>query len=89
VQTKYLGKKYVVTVSYDVQKIPKKGFPMIQFTKLDGNPVLVNTDSIKHIEKSGDTIIHYLNGDTIMIKETIDELEQLIIDYRRKVLKLD
>jgi flagellar protein FlbD len=62
---------------------------MIQFTKLDGNPVLINTDSIKHIEKSGDTIIHYLNGDTIIVKESIEMIDEMIIEYRKKVLEID
>ena len=58
---------------------------MIILTKLDGQPFLVNSDNIKHIEKSGDTIIHYINGDTVIVKESLDEVEEKFVNLQRKV----
>ncbi|MDB2447278.1 flagellar FlbD family protein [bacterium] len=59
---------------------------MILVTKLDGNSVLMNTDNIKYIEATADTIIHYINGDTLIIKENLDSVRERLLDYQKKVL---
>ena len=51
---------------------------MIILNKLDGNEILVNTDNIKYIEKTPDTLLHFVNGDTLMVKNTLTEIEQKV-----------
>ena len=59
---------------------------MIQLTKLDGNFILLNIDNVKFIEANADTIVHHINGDTLIIKESMEEVEKLVVDYQKKVL---
>lgn len=60
---------------------------MIIVTKLDGNKVLLNVDNIKYIEAHADTIVHYINGDTLIVKEKLDQLDELLVGYHRKVFE--
>lgn len=58
---------------------------MIAVTRLDKRVVVVNADQIKMIESTPDTIITLLNGDTMVIRETVDEVVHLAIEYQRQV----
>lgn len=60
---------------------------MIIVTKLDGNSALLNTDNVKYIEQNADTIVHYINGDTMMVRETIDELKEKMVEYHKDIIK--
>ena len=60
---------------------------MILVTKLDGNSVLLNVDNVKYIEDGADTIVHHTNGDTLIVKENIKDVEKLIVDYQKKVFE--
>ncbi len=58
---------------------------MIAVTRLDKRVVVVNVDQIKMIESAPDTIITLLNGDTMVIRETVDEVVHRAIEYQRQV----
>lgn len=47
--------------------------------------MVVNVDQIKMIESAPDTIITLLNGDTMVIRETVDEVVHRAIEYQRQV----
>ena len=59
---------------------------MILLTKLDGSAVLISIDAIKYIEKTPDSLISFLNGDTLFVKESIEEISQIVIKYKREIL---
>jgi len=48
---------------------------MILLTKLDRSKILVNIDAIKYIEATPDTLILFLNGDTLIVRESLSELQ--------------
>ena len=58
---------------------------MITVTRLDKRVVVVNAELIKMIEATPDTIITLVNGDTLLVKETVDEVVRRAIDYAREV----
>ncbi len=59
---------------------------MILLTRLDGSKILVNCDSIKYIEGTPDTLITFINGDSLFVKENFDQIEECVISYRRKII---
>jgi len=58
---------------------------MITITRLDRRVVVLNADLIKMIESTPDTIITLLNGDTVVVRETVDEVVRRATDYQRQV----
>ena len=58
---------------------------MITVTRLDDRVVVVNAELIKMIESTPDTIITLINGDTIIVRENVDEVVRRAIDYARQI----
>ena len=59
---------------------------MIQLTRLNSHPLVVNSDLIKTIEYAPDTVITLVNGEKIVVRETGDEILGRIVEFRRRVL---
>jgi flagellar protein FlbD len=59
---------------------------MIQLTRLNGHPLVINSDLIKLIENAPDTVISLVNGEKIVVRETIDQILERIVQFRRRVL---
>ncbi len=58
---------------------------MITVTRLDERVVVLNADLIKMLEATPDTIITLVNGDMVIVRETVDEVVRRAIDYQRQV----
>ena len=58
---------------------------MITITRLDKRVIVLNADLIKMLEKTPDTIVMLINGDTIVVRESVEEVVQRIIEYQRLV----
>lgn len=58
---------------------------MITVTRLDERVVVLNADLIKMIEATPDTIITLINGDTIIVRNSVDEVVELAIEYQRLI----
>ena len=58
---------------------------MITVTRLDQRVVVLNAELIKMIEATPDTIITLINGDTLVVRESVDEVVQRAIDYARQI----
>ena len=58
---------------------------MITVTRLDERVVVLNADLVKMIEATPDTIITLINGDTIIVRESVDEVVRRATDYQRQV----
>lgn len=59
---------------------------MIQLTRLNKNPIGVNSDLIKFIENAPDTMITLLTGEKILVRESFDEILDRIVAFRQRVL---
>jgi flagellar protein FlbD len=62
---------------------------LILLTRLDKSKVLINVEAIKFAEATPDTLITFLNGDSILVRESLEELEQRVINYKSKILSSD
>lgn len=58
---------------------------MITVTKLNDRVVVINADLIKMIESTPDTIITMTSGDTVIVRESVEEIVSRAIDYQRSV----
>ena len=58
---------------------------MITLTRLDERVVVVNAEVIKMIESTPDTIVTLLNGDSLIVRESVDEVVRRAIDYARQI----
>lgn len=58
---------------------------MITVTRLDKRVVVLNADLIKTIESTPDTIVTLINGDTLVIRDSVEEIVRRAIDYQRQI----
>ena len=58
---------------------------MITLTRLDNRVVVLNAELIKMLEATPDTIITLISGDTMVVRESVDEVVRRAIDYARQI----
>ncbi len=58
---------------------------MIELTKLNGQKILVNCDLIELVEETPDTLISFTTGRKIIVKESRQEVKNLVKSYRKDV----
>lgn len=61
------------------------GIHMIILTKINKAPIAVNSDLIQTIEETPDTIITLTNNDKVVVHESMSEIIQKVVHYRRLV----
>lgn len=61
---------------------------MIILTRLDNSKVLVNLDTLKCAESTPDTLLSFVNGDSLMVRETLEEIDRRVLDYKVRILSL-
>ncbi|NRA62908.1 MAG: flagellar FlbD family protein [Pseudobacteriovorax sp.] len=54
-------------------------------TKLDNNKILVSLETIKYLEQVPDTIVFFTNGESVFIKETLEEVEKAVEEHSRRI----
>ena len=59
---------------------------MIYLKWLSGKQFVLNCDVIKYIEATPDTVITLTTGEKIMVKDRVEEVVHLTMEYRRRVL---
>lgn len=58
---------------------------MIKLTKFNGETFYINPHQIERIEQRPDTVITMLSQVQYLVKEKIDDINQLIIQYRKQL----
>ncbi len=56
---------------------------MIDVTKMNGQKVSINPNLIEVIEETPDTVISFSTGRKIIVKESRQELKNLVKSYRK------
>ncbi|HUB00283.1 MAG TPA: flagellar FlbD family protein [Terracidiphilus sp.] len=59
---------------------------MIELTRLNGNPMVLNSDLIKTAEASPDTMLTLINGEKLIVREDIAEVTERVLAYRARLL---
>ena len=58
---------------------------MIQLTRINHKPLVLNSDLIEHLEVTPDTVISMTNGQKFMVLETAEEVIQKVIAFRKSI----
>ena len=58
---------------------------MIEVTKMDGTKTLVNQDLMETVETTPDTIITLTTGKKLIVKESRQEIDNLVKSYRKDI----
>lgn len=59
---------------------------MIEVTRLNGTPMVLNSDLIKIAEASPDTMLTLVNGEKLIVRETCEEVSERVLAYRARLL---
>ena len=60
---------------------------MIQLTRLNNHPLVVNSDLIKFVEQAPDTVITLVSGEKIVVCESAPDVLERVVQFRRSVLQ--
>ena len=61
---------------------------MITVTRLNGQQFVINAELIRTVESTPDTTIKLINGDTFIVREPMQEVVELAIEYGRSMRRL-
>ena len=61
---------------------------MIELTRLNGSPMLLNSDLIKTAESSPDTMLTLINGEKLIVREEPSEVVERVLVYRAQLLAM-
>jgi flagellar protein FlbD len=59
---------------------------MIELTRLNGNPMVLNSDLIKTAEASPDTMLTLINGEKLIVREELGDVVERVLAYRARLL---
>jgi flagellar protein FlbD len=58
---------------------------MIALHRLDGQPIVVNSDLIEFIEPIPDTIITLTSGNKFIVRESVADVQRAVVNFRRSL----
>ncbi|HOK53416.1 MAG TPA: flagellar FlbD family protein [Armatimonadota bacterium] len=58
---------------------------MIEVSLINGSQIVLNSDLIEFIEATPDTIISLSTGKKVIVRESVSEVVDKIVEFRRKV----
>ena len=58
---------------------------MIPVTRLNGKRFVVNAEQIRYVETTPDTLITLISGDKVMVRESLEDIVELAIQYNRQI----
>ena len=61
-------------------------YGVIKLHRLNGTELYLNPDHIEIIEETPNTVITLTNGHRYLVKENIDEIIELIVEFKGKFL---
>ncbi|NLK20765.1 MAG: flagellar FlbD family protein [Epulopiscium sp.] len=59
---------------------------MIKVTRLNDSEIIINAELIELIEATPDTVITMTTGRKIVVKETVDDIIDIVVQYKQKIL---
>lgn len=58
---------------------------MIEITRLNGKKLLINAELIESVEETPDTVISFTTGKKIIVKESRQDIKNLVISYKKDI----
>ena len=59
---------------------------MIRLTRINKTSLAINADLIKFVEAAPDTVITLSTGEKVVVGESVDQIIELIVEFRRLIL---
>lgn len=59
---------------------------MIEVTRLNDKRILINAELIERVEESPDTMITLTSGSKLIVKESRQEIRNLVVSYKKEIL---
>ncbi|MHB1903668.1 MAG: flagellar FlbD family protein [Ferrimicrobium sp.] len=60
---------------------------MVEVTRLSGSTVVLNADLIEKIEATPDTVVTLTTGACFVVRESVAQVINAVIDYKARVFK--
>ncbi len=57
---------------------------MIELIDFSGKKILVNCDLIKKVEQTPDTVIHFLDGTFIVVKDSFYDIQSKVTEFKAR-----
>lgn len=58
---------------------------MIKLHKLNGAEIVVNAELIESVEATPDTVLNLATGNRFLVKDSVQEVVDKVIEYKKKV----
>ena len=58
---------------------------MIKLTRLNGQPIMVNSDLIESVESTPDTVITLVSGNKLIVRDPMETIQERIVEFKRKI----
>lgn len=58
---------------------------MVELTRINGTKILVNPDLMELVEETPDTVVAFTTGRKIIVKESRQEIKNLVKSYRKDI----
>ena len=62
---------------------------MIKVSRLNGESLLVNPDLIRTIEVRPQTVLIFVDGHTMVIKDTPEQVQEMVANFKNKCWSLN
>jgi flagellar protein FlbD len=59
---------------------------MIQLTRLNHVPLIVNSDLIEHVEVTPDTVVALTTGQKFLVLESAEDVVDKVIQFRKSIM---
>jgi flagellar protein FlbD len=79
----------VLSIVNHLMQRTRGGCGMIEVTRLNDIKLIINADMIEKVEEAPDTIITLTSGNKIIVKESRQEIKNLVILYKKEVFSRD
>ena len=58
---------------------------MIRVSRLNGKEFVLNSELIKFVESTPDTVVTLTTGEKLMVRETVEEIVLASMEYRKRL----
>ncbi len=58
---------------------------MIALTRLNGHPVMVNSDLIESLEETPDTVVTLTSGNELIVRDAMVDVQRKIVAFKRAI----
>jgi len=58
---------------------------VIALTRMDGTRCVLNVDRIESVERVPETMLRLVDGRSLMVRETVDEVVNAVRNWRREI----